>query len=52
MVLNLIAYPLKPIEIENPNPMVYAHVTFKAIQAGILLGSIGGLSVNLYKMFY
>ena len=52
MVLNLVTYPSNASEVENPNPMVYAHVTLKALQAGLLLGSISGLSVNLFKLYY
>ncbi|EAR82734.1 transmembrane protein, putative (macronuclear) [Tetrahymena thermophila SB210] len=52
MVLNLLSIPSKPIELENPNPIVYAHYTFKGLQAGIFLGSLAGTFVNLYNMYY
>lgn len=51
MVLNLISYPSKPIEIPNPNPMVYAHVTIKGVQLGLFLGFVSGLATNLLKMY-
>ncbi|EAR82735.1 transmembrane protein, putative (macronuclear) [Tetrahymena thermophila SB210] len=51
MVLNLISIPSKPEEIENPNPIIYAHYTLKGLQTGIFVGS--GLQIinNLYDMY-